>query len=295
MGTVVNLNGRIVPPAEATVSVFDRGFLYGDSVYEVVRTYGGRPFAMDKHLVRMHGSAARIGMELPWDDARINAEVDRTLAAAGNEESYVRIVATRGSGPIGLDTALAIDPLVMVLVQPIQLPPPEAYENGVKVQLVGVRKNPRESIDPRAKTGNYLNNVLALREAKAHGAYEAVMLDGEGRITEGSTSNLFVVRDGTLITPPSAVGILEGVTRAVIFEVAAAEGIPVEERHLLPADLTGADEAMITSSVREILPVVRVGMNGAEHAIGSGTPGPMVRRITTAFRAWARRSVGLAP
>jgi len=294
MGTLVNLNGRLVPPEEAVVSVFDRGFLYGDSVYEVVRTYGGRPFAMDRHLARLNGSAERIGMELPWSGERILAEVERTLAAAGNEESYIRIVATRGSGPIGLDTSLAVDPLVLVIVQPIHLPPREAYEQGVKVQLVGVRKNLREAIDPRAKTGNYLNNVLALREAKAHGAYEALMLDTEGRITEGSTSNLFVVKDGRLITPPSAVGILEGVTRAVLFEVAKEQGIPVEERDVRPADLLAADEAMITSSVREILPVVRVGVNGDEYPIGAGAPGPMVRRITDAFRAWARRSVGLA-
>ena len=294
MATLVNLNGTLVPPTEAKVSVFDRGFLYGDSVYEVVRTYGGRPFAMDRHLDRLHASAARIGMELPWDDARIAAEVERTLAAAGNEESYVRIVATRGAGPIGLDPALAEDPQLLVIVQPIHLPPPEAYERGVKVQLVGVRRNLREAIDPRAKTGNYLNNVLALREARAHGAYEAVMLDAEGRITEGSTSNLFVVKDGRLITPPSAVGILEGVTRAVLFEVAKEQGIPVEERDVRPADLLAADEAMITSSVREILPVVRVGVNGDEYPIGAGAPGPMVRRITDAFHAWARRSVGLA-
>ncbi len=294
MSTVVNLNGRIVSPENATVSVFDRGFLYGDSVYEVVRTYGGRPFAMGRHLERMRSSAARIGMELPWSDEHIAGEVERTLAAGGNGESYVRIVATRGAGEIGLDTALATNPLLMVLVQPIHLPPREAYEKGVKVQLVGVRKNLREAIDPRAKTGNYLNNVMALREAKSRGAYEAVMLDSEGRITEGSTSNLFVIVHGALITPPVEVGILEGVTRAEIFEVAKAEGMPVEERYLLPIDLLHADEAMITSSVREIVPVVRVGIDDEEHAIGSGTVGPVVQRITAAFRAHARRSVGLA-
>ena len=294
MATVVNLNGRLVAPEDATVSVFDRGFLYGDSVYEVVRTYGGRPFAMGRHLARLHGSAARIGMVLPWSDERIVAEVQRTLEAAGNDESYVRIVATRGAGEIGLDTALAENPLLLVIVQAIHLPPPEAYEQGVKVQLVGVRKNLREAIDPRAKTGNYLNNVMALREAKMRGAYEAVMLDAEGRITEGSSSNLFVIQGGRLITPPVEVGILEGVTRAEIFDVAQEKGIPVEERHLLPLDLLHADEAMITSSVREIVPVVRVGIDDDERPIGNGSVGPVVQRITTAFRAHARRSVGLA-
>lgn len=295
MATLVNLGGTLVPPDRAVVSVFDRGFLYGDSVYEVVRTYGGRPFAMGRHLERMRSSAERIGMDLPWSDAAIEREVERTLAAAANEESYIRIVATRGSGPIGLDPSLAVDPLLVVIVQPIQLPPREAYEQGVKVQLVGVRRNLREAIDPRAKTGNYLNNVLALREAKAHGAYEAVMLDAEGRITEGSTSNLFLVYAGRLVTPPVAVGILEGITRAEVIEVARAEGIPVEERTLLPEDLLRADEAMITSTVREIVPVVRVGMEEEEHPVGDGRVGPTVRRITAAFRAHARRSVGLEP
>lgn len=293
MGTLVNLNGKLVGPEDAKVSIFDRGFLYGDSVYEVVRTYGGRPFAMEPHLVRMRASAERIGMELPWSDEHLQAEVERTLQAAGNDESYVRIVATRGAGEIGLDTALAIEPLLAVIVQPIRLPPPDAYEKGVKVQLVGVRKNPRESIDPRAKTGNYLNNVMALREARVHHAFEAVMLDGEGRITEGSTSNVFVVKDGALITPPVEVGILEGVTRHTVIEVAQELGIPVHERHLLPEELLAADEAMITSSVREIVPVVCVGMGDEEHIVGKGVPGPMVRRLTDAFRAWARRSVGL--
>lgn len=295
MKTVVNLAGSLVGPEEAHVSVFDRGFLYGDSVYEVIRTYGGRPFELGRHLERMRGSGERIGLELPLDDAGFEREIERTLREAGNDESYIRVVVTRGGGRIGLDTALAEEPLWLVIVMPISLPAPDVYGRGVKVQLVGVRKNLREAIDPRAKTGNYLNNVLALREAKAHGAYEAVMLDRAGRVTEGSTSNLFVVKDGRLLTPPLEVGILEGVTRTVILELARELGIAAEERHLSPEELVAADEAMITSSVREIVPVVRVGIEEAEHVLGGGTPGPVVRRITRAFRERAWRSVGLEP
>lgn len=295
MKTVVNLAGSLVGPEEAHVSVFDRGFLYGDSVYEVIRTYGGRPFELGRHLERMRGSGERIGLELPLDDAGFEREIERTLREAGNDESYIRVVVTRGGGRIGLDTALAEEPLWLVIVMPISLPSAQTYAEGVKVQLVGVRKNLREAIDPRAKTGNYLNNVLALREAKAHGAYEAVMLDRAGRVTEGSTSNLFVVKDGRLITPPLEVGILEGVTRTVILELARELGIAAEERHLSPAELVGADEAMITSSVRESVPVVRVGIEESEHVLGAGVPGPVVRRITKAFRERAWRSVGLEP
>ncbi len=295
MGTLVSLDGKLVPPEQAVVSVFDRGFLYGDSVYEVLRTYGGRPFAVDAHLARLEGSAARIGLELPRTRAELAAELDRTLAAAGNEESYVRLVVTRGSGELSLDPFLAVDPKVIVIVRPIQLPPQDAYERGVKVQLVGIRKTGKDSLDPRAKTGNYLNSVLALREARRHGAFEAVLLDQGGAITEGASSNVFVVQGGRLATPPVEAGILEGVTRATVFEVAASLGVPVDERRLVPDDLLGADEAMITSSIRELVPVVAVGVGDETRPVGHGRPGPVVTRITAAFRAHARRSVGLGP
>ena len=293
MGTLVSLDGKLVPPEQAVVSVFDRGFLYGDSVYEVLRTYGGRPFAVDAHLARLEGSAARIGLELPRTRAELAAELDRTLSAAGNEESYVRLVVTRGSGELSLDPFLAQDPKVIVIVRPIQLPPKDAYERGVKVQLVGIRKTGKESLDPRAKTGNYLNSVLALREARRHGAFEAILLDQGGAITEGASSNVFVVKGGRLATPPVEAGILEGVTRATVFEVAASLGVPVEERRLVPDDLLGADEAMITSSIRELVPVVAVGVGDETRPVGHGMPGPVVTRITAAFRAHARRAVGL--
>jgi branched-chain amino acid aminotransferase len=291
MATLVNLDGVLVPPEEARVSVFDRGFLYGDSVYEVIRTYGGRPFELSRHLDRLEGSAARIGLPLPWSRERLGAELTRTLAASGNAESQVRVVVTRGAGELGLDPALAVDPLVILIVRELHPPPTSAYRDGVKAQLVGVRR----AVDPRAKTGNYLSNLLALKTAREHGAYEALMVDPGGRITEGTSSNVFWVAGGALCTPPIEAGILEGITRAVVLEVARSLGIAVREEPLAPDALLAADEALVTGSVRELVPVVRVGLDSEEHTLGGGAPGPVVKRLAAAFRERAWRSVGLAP
>jgi len=296
MPTVVNVDGALVAPGEARVSVFDRGFLYGDSVYEVVRTYGGRPFELDRHLSRLAHSAERIGLEPRWPRDRIAGEIERTLEAArGGDtpdpaaapwnagERYVRVVMTRGAGEIGLDPALAIDPQAIVIVQPLQGPPRSAYEEGVKVVLAGPPRPSPEAVDPTAKTGAHLPHVLAVREARAAGAHEALMLDARGFVTEGSSSNVFGVRAGRLVTPPLAAGILEGVTRGVVLRLAGDLGVPVEETALRPEDLAAADEAFLTSTVREIVPVVCLG----DARVGTGRPGPVTRRLHAAFRALA--------
>lgn len=293
MATLVNLDGALVPPEDARVSIFDRGFLYGDSVYEVIRTYGGRPFELPRHLDRLEGSAARIALPLPWSRERIAAELSRTLAAAGNPESQVRLVVTRGAGELGLDPALADHPLSLLIVTELHAPPASSYRDGVKAQLVGVRRG--QAVDPRAKTGNYLANLLALKTARAHGSYEALMVDREGRVTEGTQSNVVAIRGGELQTPPIEAGILEGITRAVVLEVARSLGVAVREADLYPRDLIAADEVMVTGSVRELVPVVRIGIDGDEHPVGTGTVGPMVRRLHAAFRERAWRSVGLEP
>lgn len=292
MGLVVNLDGRLVAPEQAVVSVFDRGFLYGDSVYEVMRTYRGEPFEILAHLARLARSAELIALSLPWSLERVAAETRRTLAAAGNPESYVRVIVTRGSGELGLDPALAQDGRVVIIAKELVPPPPEAYRQGVKVALVEARHAPRESVDPAAKTGNYLSRVLALREARARAAYEALMLDGAGRITEATTANVFAVRGGGLVTPPLEVGILEGVTRQVVLSLARRAGLPVREAHLLPADLLGADEVFITSTTRELVPVVAVAAGEVEHRIGAGRPGPVTLRLLADFR---ERAGGAAP
>lgn len=292
MGRIVNMDGRLVPPEQAFVSVFDRGFLYGDSVYEVLRTYRGEPFELDRHLDRLENSASLIGLSLPWPRARLAEEVRRALAAAGNAESYVRLVVTRGAGEIGLDPSLARGAQVIIIAKELVTPPPSAYENGVKVALVGVRRNLREAIDPAAKTGNYLNNVLAMGEAQALGAFEALMLDREGRVTEASSANVFAVRAGELLTPPLEVGILEGVTRQGVLALARELSIPLREVGLRPEDLFTADEVFITSTTRELVPVVAIVDARGERAVGGGRPGPVSRRLLEAFRA---RALGRRP
>jgi branched-chain amino acid aminotransferase len=296
----VNLDGTIVQPSDARVSVFDRGFLYGDSIYEVIRTYGGRPFELDAHLVRLRHSADRIGLEPKWDARRTAAEIERALdAARGGDtpdpaaapwnvgERYLRVVMTRGAGEIGLDPALAVDPVALVIAQALSGPPARAYAEGVMAAIVGVRRASPQAIDPSAKTGSHLPNVLALREARAAGAYEAFILDDRGFVTEGSSSNVFAVRASKVLTPPLAAGILEGVTRGVVLRIARGLGLEAEETPLRAEDLEGADEVFVTSTIREIVPVVRLGAR----PVGPGRPGPVTSRLHRAFRELASGTV----
>jgi branched-chain amino acid aminotransferase len=295
---LVNLDGALVPPAEARVSVLDRGFLHGDSVYEVVRTYHRRPFELDLHLRRLAHSAGRLALPLRWDAARTAGELARTLAAAARlpapppepaaapwnaGEWSARIVMTRGAGELGLDPGLAAEPLAVILLSPLAGPPAAAYAEGVKVIVASAPRPPPEAVDPTAKTGARLAQVLAMAEARAAGANEALLLDGAGRVTEGCSSNVFTVREGWLRTPPLAAGILEGVTRGAVLALARAEGVRVEEVPLSPDDLHGADEVFITSTARELLPVTRIG----EASVGAGRPGPVTARLHRAFREMA--------
>jgi branched-chain amino acid aminotransferase len=282
--TLVSFDGRLLPPARARISVFDRGFLYGDSIYEVLRTYGGRPFELPAHLKRLGRSAQLIGLRLPLPAAAFQRRIEAALRAARNRESYVRVIVTRGEGPIGLDPALAVRPHVLVIVRPLHAPPAEIYRRGVSVSVVDVRRNLRQAIDPAAKTGNYLNNVLALREARARGGYEALMLDARGRVAEGSTSNVFAVFGARVVTPPLD-GILAGVTRGLVLALTGRLGLEARERSLRPVDLRRADELFLTSTLRELVPIVRV--DGRR--VGSGTPGPITLRLLEAFR---RRASG---
>jgi branched-chain amino acid aminotransferase len=279
MGTLVSIDGASVEPEAAVISVFDRGFLYGDSVYEVIRTYRGVPFELEAHLLRLLGSAERIGMRLPVSLHTIGEEASAAHRGSGNADSYLRIIVTRGAGPIGLDPGLAEHPTRIVIAKPLEAPPPEVYAQGATIALTSVRRNLREAIDPRAKTGNYLNSVLAIGEAKRRGAFEAVMLDHRDLVTEGSSSNVFVVVGGALLTPPLEAGILEGVTRTVVMKVALAAGIPVLEVPLTERALVSAHEVFITSSIREIVPIVRVD----DRVIGDGRPGPTTARVRALF------------
>lgn len=282
----VVLDGVVVGPEAARVSVFDRGFLYGDSVYEVVRTYGGRPWALDEHLERLERSSEMIGMTLPFSRETIAGDVYRGLAAAGEADAYIRIVVTRGAGPIGLDPALAKGPVRVVLVLPLPVQPEAQYTQGVAIVLV--QPGPRAGLLPvgesgTAKTGNYLPNVLALREAKAKGGYEAVLVDSNGLVSEGASSNVFCVSQRVIRTPRLVTGVLEGITRRHVMRIARDKGWTVDESDVYANDLKKADEVFLTSTMREVVPVTRV--DGAP--VADGTPGPTAKELRIGLRAEA--------
>jgi branched-chain amino acid aminotransferase len=280
-GKAVLIDGVLRGPDDAKVSVYDRGFLFGDAVFEVLRTYRGAPFAWDEHFARLQRSAERVFIDLPVDRTTLRGEVEQGLVAARNDESSVRIVLTRGVGPVGLDPGLAGRPLRVVLVERVTAPPREMYEAGIAAVTVRTQRSADGTVAAGAKVTNYLESLLAVREAKSRGADEALIVDGRGEVLEGATSNVFVARGGRLTTPPLEAGILAGITRAHVLESAAAAGLAVDEGALRPEDLYGADEVFITSSIRELLPVTRV--DG--RMIGRGAPGPITRSLHRAFRA----------
>jgi branched-chain amino acid aminotransferase len=279
-GRVVSIDGVLRSPDQATVSAYDRGFLYGDAVFEVFRTYGGRAFAIEEHLARLRRSAERVFIPMPVDEGTLRLEIEEALGAAGNEESYVRLVLTRGSGPLSLDPDSATHPLRVLYVEPVVPPERDAYVHGVALVSVHTRRATDETSAAGAKVSNYLANLLAMREAKGKGAHEALVVDARGHVVEGASSNVFVVSGGGVATPPESAGILVGITRAHVIAAARALGIPADERDLLLADIYGADEVFITSSIRELLPAVRVD----DRVIGSGKPGPVARSLHRRFR-----------
>lgn len=282
----VSIDGVLRASHEARVSVFDRGFLYGDSVFETIRTYEGRPFALTEHLDRLWRSAALVFIDMPCDRAQLVKEIDATLQAVGNAESYIRVMVTRGQGEMGLDPALAEVPVRVIIVGPLNPPPPSLYESGAFAVTFQTAR-PSDATSPGAKIGNYLVAVLAMREAKKHGANEALIVDREGLVAEGASSNVFVVSTGTLVTPPLSAGILAGITRRYALEAARELGIAVAEVCPTTEELLAADEVFVSSSIRELLPIVRV--NGAN--IGSGTVGPVTHAIRTKFRQLVEREL----
>jgi branched-chain amino acid aminotransferase group I len=271
----LSTRGEPVDPEHAQISVLDRGFLYGDSVYETMRTAGGQPVERSRHLARLHRSAAGIGLEIPWRDDALAEAADATHRATGNDESYVRIIVTRGVGPLMLDPRASVDPTLVIIVQPLVLPTADAYRDGLAAVIVGTTKTQHGLIDPAIKSGNYLGSILALRQAIAEGGDDAILCNAAGEIAEGATSNVFFVRAGELATPDLQAGLLAGITREVVCELAAELGMPVLARRVQPDELRGADEVFMTSSVRGIMAVTR--LDG--RSIGNGTAGPVTSRL----------------
>ena len=278
----------MVGAAEARISVFDRGFLYGDSVYETLATVNGRLFALPEHLDRLQRSASRIGLSLP-ERAQIEAAIGATVAEAGNAESRVRVIVTRGAGGIDLDPASAGEPALVVIAGPRNGPTADMYRQGVAVQIVSITRNHPGAIDPSVKSGNYLNNVLALGEARRRaGAHEAILCAASGSVAEGASSNVFTVVDGQVRTPGLSVGILDGITRTKVLEVCRTAGLPARDVEFMsPDELRGSDEVFLTSAVRAVLPVTRVD----DRTIGDGTPGPITLRLMALFQAAAEASL----
>lgn len=275
----VFIDGHITTGDKAAISVFDRGFLYGDSVYEVMRTSAGEPVDFDAHLARLARSAALIALALPAE-ADIRAAVKRTLREAENRNSYIRIVVTRGAGEVGLATDLADGASLIVIVKPLSLPPQALYTEGAKLAIVEVVRTPRRAMDPSVKSGNYLNNIMALAEARRKGADEAVMCDANGSIAEGASSNVFVVRAGRVTTPALEVGLLAGITRGRVIELLRGAGIALYEGLLSPEEVRGADEVFITSSIRGVMPVSTI--DG--RALPAPVPGPVTREAMAQYQ-----------
>jgi branched-chain amino acid aminotransferase len=287
MPTLVNIDGRIAAERDAVVSVFDHGFLFGEGVYEVLRTYRQRPFLFEPHMRRLRASAERIALPVPTTDAEIRERIAATLAAAQlPAEAYIRILVTRGVGEIGYDPATCPSPTIVIIVKPHTELPAAAYREGVTIALVSVVRNHPESVNPLIKSNNLLNNALAMQEAQRRGAAEALMKNHRGELAECAMSNIFMVEGGAVRTPPTTAGLLAGVTRAFVLELAAKTGIRASEETLLEDDIASADEMFFTSTTREIVPVVRVD----DRVIGNGRPGPVTQRLRAAF-AEALRSV----
>ncbi len=285
-----SVNGTVLPSEEARVSVLDNGFAFGDSVYEVLRTYGGQAFEPGRHFRRLRASATRLGIRVPASDASLLAQVDALLARTADPESYIRIVVSRGLGDCSYDFGKVQGPTVVMIQKPLPPHPAWHYERGIRVAAVDVRRNHPRALDPAIKSGNLLNNILAVREAQSRGAEEPVLLNQEGFLAEGASTNVFLVRGGTVATPPLSAGILAGITREVVLELLPGLGIPSREEPLRLPDLFGADEAFMTSTTREVVPVASV--DGK--AIGEGRPGPLTRRVMEAFHAYAPRHCGQA-
>lgn len=285
MPAIINVNGRITGEHEAVVSALDHGFLYGEGVYEVVRTYNRRPFLFDRHMQRMRGSAGRIALRLPFTDEELAGRIAETTTtffaqAEASDEVYVRVLVTRGVGDISYNPAACTSPTVVVIVKPLVPAATELYEKGVNVALVPIVRNHPGSVSPLIKSNNLLNNALAAQEAYRRGAFEAIMRNYRNEISEGSISNLFVVKAGVVTTPPLDAGLLAGITRGFVLELAPAVGVEARESTLADSDLLGADEAFLTSSTQEIVPIASV--DGCP--VGNGGPGPVTRTLHAEYR-----------
>lgn len=283
---LIYFDGEFVSQSEAKISVFDHGVLYGDGVFEGIRSYNGYVFKLDEHLERLYDSAKSIMLQIPYSIETMKQNVLETLRRNQLTEGYIRLIVTRGIGDLGLDPDKCFNPSVIIIADKISLYPQNFYENGLEIVTVSIRRNTHEAINPRIKSLNYLNNILAKIEAKQSGAVEALMLNTDGYVVECSGDNIFWIKNEVIVTPPQHIGILDGVTRNSVIELAREAGFQVEERVFTRHDLYIADECFLTGTAAEVIPVVMLD----KRVIGSGKPGIVTQKLIAAFRQLVNNS-----
>lgn len=279
----IYMNGEMVPEEQAKVSVFDHGLLYGDGVFEGIRSYNGRIFELKAHVDRLYDSAKAIALEIQMSRAEMMDAVAQTCRENGTDNGYIRLVVTRGVGTLGLNPYLCKTPQVIIIAADIQLYPKEMYTQGLSIVTVGTIRNLSEAVNPRIKSLNYLNNILAKIEAINSGCMEAIMLNSQGAVAEATGDNIFAIRGNMLRTPPVNEGILEGITRDMVMRLARLEGFEVREERLSRYDLYTADEVFLTGTAAEVIGVVNID----RRKIGEGVPGPMTCRLVEKYRQYA--------
>jgi branched-chain amino acid aminotransferase len=288
MPATVNVNGRVTGEQDAVISVFDHGFLYGEGIYETMRTYNGRIFLYDRHMRRLRNSARMIALDVPLTSEELADRIQSTIGEAdlGDAEAYVRVLVTRGVGDLTYDPSATPSPSIVIIVKPHVDLPQSVYERGVRVVIVDVIRNHPGSVNPMIKSNNLMNSALAMQEALRRGAFEGVMRNFRGELTECTTANLFVVRNGALLTPPLEAGLLPGTRREFLFDLGRDLGVPVREATLRDDDLFEADEAFLSATTRELVPIVCVD----DRIVGTGAPGPVTKKLLSGFRERAHAS-----
>ncbi len=281
----IHLDGQLVPASEAKVSVYDHGFLYGDGVFEGIRIYNRRIFRLDAHMTRLYRSAKAIWLEPPYSFDEMKKAIEETVAANQLENGYIRVIISRGKGDLGLDPRKCPKPTVVIIADAIKLYPPELYQDGMECITVATRRSQPDVLNPAIKSLNYLNNIMAKIECIRAGVPECIMLNSRGLVAECSADNIFVyIKDfngrGELRTPPVSAGILEGITRDAVMQLAEKMGIRVAEKDMSLFDIYAAEEAFLTGTAAEVVPVTKLDMR----EIGDGKPGPITQQLMAAYK-----------
>src|SRR6516165_9347930 len=282
----IYLDGKYCTELDAKISVFDHGLLYGDGIFEGIRAYNGRVFKLREHIDRLYCSAKALLLTIPISHAEMMEAVVETCRRNQIHDGYIRLLVTRGVGTLGLNPNRCKNPSVIIIADKIQLYPPELYTRGMEIVTVPTVRSLHSALNPAIKSLNYLNNILAKLEANLAGCEEAVMLNAEGYVAECTGDNLFIVKNGALLTPPLSAGALYGITRQVVMELADEVGLKVSEPNLTRYDLFNADECFLTGTGAEIVPVVKI--DG--RVIGTGKPGPITHKLVTEYHALTKNS-----